>query len=165
MLIEVTDIKTYQQFPLTDDSERKVEPMILEAEKFDIEPQLGKSLYRDMVENIQSQKYQDLLIGKEYENCDGELVKFEGLKPAICYYAYARLVERDPVMTEYGLRRKITPYGQPPDAQTLKSTINTLRSGAANYMVDVIEFLNTNKETYPFWKLVKVKSSIKINRI
>ena len=59
MLIEVIDIKTYQQFPLTDDSERKVEPMILEAEKFDIEPQLGKALYRDMVENIQSQKYQD----------------------------------------------------------------------------------------------------------
>lgn len=81
--------------------ENKVEIYIRESENIDIKAALGDALFLDIKEN--PLKYEFLLNGGRYELKNGDVRLFAGIKTALAYYTYARIVKNgDGNVTRFG---------------------------------------------------------------
>lgn len=106
MIITVNDIRTYRQVARNIDDSR-VEIYIREAESLDILPAIGAEEYdrlsAETPDPALSDDEQLLLSGGTYEDEAGVKRRFEGLKAALAYFAYARFVRNHQL--------NVTPFG------------------------------------------------------
>lgn len=71
----------------------KIETYIRESENIDIKSALGDALFLDIKDH--PEKYDILLNGGEYQSECSNKRSFVGLKSALAYYAYARIVKME----------------------------------------------------------------------
>lgn len=130
--------------------QEKIETYIRESEDIDIKTALGDALFIDLQEH--SEKYELLMNGGVYEDKDGKHV-LTGLKTALAYYAYARLVKNgDGNVTRYGYTNKDDEYSSRPDNKQLVMAYNDAFSIADSYMKECLLYLDAHKSEYPLYK-------------
>lgn len=107
MIITVEDIRAVRHIAHNIDNGR-VDMYIREAEILDVVPAISAELYEvlDAGENLTTEQEMMLNGGYYYDGC--AKCKFEGLKAATAYLAYARFMRNNQVnVTPYGVVTKI----------------------------------------------------------
>lgn len=128
----------------------RIEVYIRESENIDIKSALGDALFLDVKEY--PDKYNDLLYGCVYENRCGTKKTFSGLRIALAYYTYARIVKNgDSNVTRYGLVNKDSEYSSRPDIKEKILAYNDAFSVANMYLKECVAYLNENKEKIPLY--------------
>ena len=89
--------------------EATLERIIAEAEREDLKPRLGDRLYlalkQDQEEMTSEQRL--LLLGGEWVSADGRVHYLTGIKTALAYFAYSRVIRDGNIQaTRYGARVK-----------------------------------------------------------
>ena len=134
--------------------DKLINPQILQVQRTELAPFLGNAFYFDLVNNIADQKYIDLLDGKSFVNCEGNTAFFYGIKYILAWRLYVVMLNSANLhLTRAGSRRmqgqvETESYNQ----KQLNQVINNANSKAIFYENNTIDYLNENKETYPFWE-------------
>ena len=146
--------KTYLRsiFEVSIETDVRIETRIEEAQIKDIKAVLGDALYWDFVNNITLAKYVLLLNGGTYTNKENNAVEFAGVKKALAYYAYARIIESDIQVTRYGAVQKKTDFSEPIPTTVIARASAQNISMAVVYMNEVASFLDKTKADYPLWQ-------------
>lgn len=140
--------------------EDKIETYIRESESIDIKSALGDALYLDVKEH--PEKYELLLDGGTYEDKRGEKKMLMGIKTALAYYTYARIVKNgDGNVTRYGFVQKEDEYSSLTDIKEKVMAYDDAFSIADRYLKECVMFLEDKKNDYP---LYKGNGKIKANR-
>lgn len=131
---------------------------IRESQEIDIKSALGDALYIDLTTNTEN--YSDLLNGTQYEVC-GKKKVFAGLKTALAYYVYARIVKNgDGYVTRFGYVNKDSDYSNRPDMREKVMAYNDAFSIADKYLKECVEYLNDNRDKFPLYnKGGKIKAN------
>lgn len=129
----------------------KIETYIRESENIDIKSALGDALFLDVKEH--SEKYLTLLNGGVYETGCGDRKVFTGLKSALAYYAFARIVKNgDGNVTRFGFVNKEPEYSSRPDIKEKVMAYNDTFSIADRYLKECVQYLNDCKSDFPLYK-------------
>jgi hypothetical protein len=140
--------------------DEKIETYLRESESIDIKSALGDALYLDVKEN--PEKYEVLLDGGVYETENGDKKLLTGLKTALAYYTYARIVKNgDSNITRHGFMQPENEYGSRPDFKEKVMVYDDAFAIADRYLKECVLFLNENNDEYP---LYKGEGKIKANR-
>lgn len=131
---------------------------INEAQEFDLRPHLGDRFFYDLLANYSTTAYQDLLNGVATYVFETYNYSYQGLKAAICYYAYARYLPDSPFKdTDFGLMRKKNEYSDHVDSKFVKLRQTNAESVAKGYLDQSLLYLRryaTIDDTkYPIWNL------------
>ncbi len=115
------------------------------ASAFSADPSAGAFTY-----NLE--KYHELFVGLDY-TYSGEVIKLEGLKPALVYFAYARLLLHNPVqVSRFGVEEKESGNSQGLDIQRIRAEQKDAKAVALNYLADAEAYLDANNTTFTFWE-------------
>lgn len=138
----------------------KIEVYLRESEYIDIKSALGDALFLDVKEH--SEKYSTLLDGGVYETECGVKKMFAGLKIALAYYTFARVVKNgDGNVTRFGLVKKESEYSSHADLKEKMIAYNDAFDVANQYLKECVIYLNDNKKQFP---LYKGRGGIKANK-
>ena len=104
-----------------------------------------------------------MLDGGVYEDKNGYKKSLTGLKTALAYYTYARVVKNgDRNVTRFGLVQKESEYSSHTELKEKVMAYNDAFSIADRYLKECVMFLDENNEDYP---LYQGKGKIKSNRV
>lgn len=138
----------------------KIEVYLRESENIDVKSALGDTLFIDVKEH--PEKYSVLLDGGVYETECGEKKVFAGLKTALAYYAFARIVKNgDGNVTRFGLVKKESEYSSNSDLKEKVMAYNDAFYVADRYLKECVRYLDDCKNQFP---LYRGKGKIKANR-
>lgn len=162
-ILTASELKTYNRNISTNISDDKLNQFILDAQRFDIEPILGKAFYYELYNGLASSpvdaKYTNVVDGTSYTDRNGYTVEFWGLKPVIAYFAIARLrSEAESFITRSGSKTKTRDQSERTGYKAIESQANDDRSKAVKYQDDLLVYLDLNRSTYPNWDLYSPKS-------
>ena len=131
--------------------QEKMDAYIRESEDIDLRPALGDALLLDI--KAYPEKYGTLLEGGVYEDACGTKHALAGLKTALAYYTYARMVKNaDDHVTRFGFVNKQDDYSTRPDYREKSMAYNDAYSVASSYLKECVAYLNANKADYPIYK-------------
>lgn len=160
-LITATEVKSKARDIGQNISETKINIFIEESENIDIKSALGDPLFLDLKDN--PELYSKLLDGGEYLTDKKEKRTFSGLKSAIAYYVYARIVKNgDGHVTRMGFVNKESEYSTRPDIKEKVMAYNDAFSIADRYLKECVRYLDDCKSIFPMYK---GNGSIKANRV
>lgn len=169
-LISVSDVQEYREISSNIKDER-FKAFEMEVIQTNLKQLLGEPLYFAFFNDFsggapQTQKYVDLLDGKEYEY-SGDTIQYHGLKPFIIFHWLAIFArEGDLFQASYG--NVNFPSSQQQTFQLSKDKdkiqINFL-SKATEFGNEIIKFLNENHSDYDLWDGDSEKSSEQHNLI
>lgn len=153
---EVTDLSRPISGHIDD---KKINTYIRESEDIDLKSSLGDELLMDI--RLNPEKYNDLLNGGEYKDKCGYKHTFSGLKTALAYYTYARIVKNNDInVTRFGVTFKEDDYSNKVNVKERVLAYNDAFSIADKYLHECVLFLSVNKEKYPLYRGIgKVKSN------
>lgn len=172
LLISKTEISEF--FPLSKNlNDDRVNPYILRAQRTKLEQLLGYELYKIFVEDASAVatfgtvKYQELFDGKDY-TFDGKPRLFHGVKPLLCAYAYANILQNNSShITRAGTVKKLTDESEPETLSHEYQLIRNAMESAAPLASGLRDFLESNKATYPEYQPLSYdqESGLKISRL
>lgn len=138
----------------------KVEVYLRESEYIDIKSALGDALFLDVKEH--PEKYSTLLDGGVYETECGVKKVFAGLKTALAYYTFARVVKNgDGSVSRFGLVKKESEYSSHADLKEKMIAYNDAFDVANRYLKECVVYLRDNKKQFP---LYEGKGGLKANQ-
>ncbi len=151
-LIDLDFLRTF--FAITKNGSVDIDRKVIEATKFDLKKAIGDAFFVDIENNLLLAKYVLLLEGGTYTNANGNEVTFSGLKTALAYFTYARLIDvgSSVTYTEYGAVRKSSNLSEPIDAKVLSRAVDNNRQIAIDYLNEVLEYVNFAISDYPLYK-------------
>jgi hypothetical protein len=131
----------------------QLDTFIRAAQDTDLRQLLGDSFYTALLAN--QSNYSDLINGVVYNDGTND-VRFDGVKPVIVYYTWARIIARGNTQhTPFNFVEKNSPWQQGVSSSTLKAEVEQARSDAAKYAEAMVTFLNWMKGTgasaYQVW--------------
>lgn len=130
-------------------NESDINTFIDETEQMDVIPAIGSELFLMVRDSLCNEKYRILLEGGVYQGKDGKRRIFKGLKTAMAYYVYARLVKNDGrILSESGFLSHNDEYGSKPDDKQKYASYNDALNVAKRYLMDVLEYLKTTDSTF-----------------
>src|SRR4051812_42346311 len=143
---------------------------IIETQEKELQEKLGASLYNDLLINYADAKYVTLLAGETYTDAAGVTIQFHGLKMALIYWAYARLINKSQKnLTSHSYVYKQNQYSDRVDAKDLARDVDENKSFALVYWNAAEKYLNEKYTIYTKWNVStrdKVSSgSVRINAI
>lgn len=148
LLIDIDDINDLARPISAHVDKTKVMTYIREAQDLDVKPSIGSAMFYDIIKN--PAKYNDLLCGGDYKDDCGATRSFCGLKTAIAYYAYARIVKNiDMNVTRFGVVQKDDEYSSHVAFKEKNMQYNDAFAIADGYLSECIDYLNYNKREYP----------------
>lgn len=151
-IINITDFTENKHLTQNLDSS-DIDPIIREAQDFDLKPMLGAALFQDMMDNLTVAKYRTLLDGETYTPTGATSpIHFNGLKVVLKYYVYARLLVLNGVhSTNAGFVLKSLENSERISGTQQTQMIAQARSGAKAYEDELVRYLNNYSTTYPLW--------------
>lgn len=134
---------------------------IEEAEMMDIRPRIGTALYNALEED----RCEALLEGGTYTDEYGKLRSFVGLKMALAYYAYSRIVKMAGLnVTRYGVVKKEEEYSENASIQERQALAGDCFSMADEMLLGCLEYVAANRAIFPEYE-DKCGPRIKNNRV
>lgn len=159
-LITVSEVQTLARDMSQHVDKQRLEVYIRESENLDLKGALGDALFLDVKEH--PEKYSVLLDGGVYEIECGDKKVFTGLKSALAYYTFARIIKNgDGNVTRFGFVNKESSDSSRPDIKEKVMAYNDAFSVANTYLKECVSYLNNNKQRFP---LYKGKGGIKANK-
>lgn len=168
MIITPNDIRKVRPIANNIEDIARIEPYIDNAEKLDILPEIGASLYKQFDEAVKLNVFQikgginiitnsskeilltssqwDEFLNGAYYNCDDcgcdGLRHSEGLIAATAYLAYSRLLPNHPVnVTAFGIVKKLGPLSEPIDEKTLYTAANSAKKIGLEFLRQTVDHL------------------------
>ena len=130
----------------------KIETYIRESENIDLKSALGDALFLDVKEHPDN--YSELLDGSSYDVQCGGRRSFVGLKAALAYYTYARIVKNgDGSVTRLGFMSKDNEYSSRSDFKEKLMAYNDAFSVADRYLKECVRYLNVSIQQTPYFPL------------
>lgn len=97
--------------------------------------------------------YSELLNGGSYNAKCGGKRSFVGLKTALAYYTYARMVKNgDGNVTRFGFMNKNNEYSSHSDFKEKLMAYNDAFSVADRYLKECVRYLNDNRHSFPLYR-------------
>ena len=157
ILITVANVQEYRNISNRwNDSEinERFNSYALEVQRINLRELLKPALYLDLVNKYPDGGiYDDLVNGVEYIYSN-ETIKFEGLKPFLCYHWLAiETNEGDLFHSTYGNIDFVNNPQQNFNQSKLKlQAVQRYIENANSYRNDIIQFLNEKSSIYTLWK-------------
>ena len=173
LLISKTDFSDFRYISEHISSEKRLDQYIREAQMFDLMELMGRAFFYHVLDDAEnsptSQATLDLLSGVDYTDNYGHLIKFEGLKPVLVYFSYARfLANQNVTASSMGIVQKKNEFSDPVDEKTLQRLITQARSSALAYWSQAECYLREMKRidstAYSIWNSFSEKRTSKIGR-
>lgn len=118
------------------------ERCIEEAQWLDLRPAIGDELFREL---LHSTEYDTLMNGGWWTDGCGALRSFKGLKTALAYYAYARIVRvGSAVQTRFGLVDKSDEYSYHSSTKDRMAQYDEAFSIAYRHLMDALDYAEAN---------------------
>lgn len=125
----------------------RIEMFIPEAELIDIKDQIGEQLYISLLDS--GTTYQELLDGGIY-TVDEKKYIFKGLKSAISYFVYSRLIRNsDGQLTPYGYVNKDTDVSQKPELKERIAAANDAMEIGQAYLNECLQYIRLHPDLFP----------------
>ena len=138
-----------------------VDRCIEEAQNLDIIPAIGADWWLRVLDRNDDAVATLLWEGGIYRDTCGNAHIFAGLRKALLYYAYGRIIRNSVgVATRFGFQVKTDQYSDEAEQSQKTQTYNEAFSIADNYKAQCLAYLNTS-ETCCKRKLVNNRISIK----
>lgn len=155
LLLSRKEFGKFEFIPDTVISEQNLNKSIQEAQLFDVKKWLGDALLSELLSEYTDNDLTDLNIsllnGCEYTYNDTTYF-FEGLRACIAYFAWSRYVKRDSLnYTTTGIVKKNDTLSEPATNKDLQMLSGDALSSADALKLDVIDYLNRNRLSYPLW--------------
>jgi hypothetical protein len=130
----------------------------IEVETKDLRKLLGPALLLDIQKNPTDAKYVDLLDGLEYENANGDTVKFEGIRYQLAYMNFSKYVFESRVAdTMTGFVKKVRTESEDLSQGDIRRIqIDAQEMAMADFDL-MAAYLDDNTETYTLWKCANIK--------
>ena len=142
-LITSREVGEYSREISQNVDQKKIEKYIRESELLDIKKTLGDELFLDIKAN--QERYKLLIEGGEYDNC-GHKECFSGLRSALAYYTYARLVKNgDNNVTRFGLVQKESEYSSSVEFKEKLMAYNDAFSIADSLLQECVRYIKATK--------------------
>tara|TARA_R110000822_G_scaffold10646_6_gene40160 strand:+ start:1839 stop:2372 length:534 start_codon:yes stop_codon:yes gene_type:complete len=130
----------------------QVDPFILKAQRSDLKPFLGDALYYDFIENLIDANYVDLLDGVVY-SYQGNDIYFNGIKPMLAAYSYARTLKNIDINVGRGaVVSKSSEQSDKHENTLIYRRKTEAESEALRLQGELEQFLSTKRSDYPLWK-------------
>jgi hypothetical protein len=136
---------------------------IKKAQDLDLKPFFGNVFFYDLIKNLDEDgqiltkvrriNILELIDGTEYTDRHGNLLYFDGIKPALVYWTFARFIEADSV--RYTATGPVIKHHDQADNLTsgrIAKLVAQQRSVANAHANDIVQFLDAKREVYPLWK-------------
>lgn len=156
-LISLSDIQEFKELSSNINVGKKVNLYVIEAQKFDIVPFLGETLYilleNDFVQSpsLPTQIYRDLFEGSEY-TVGTRTYRHEGIRSVLAYFSYGRIVANSKVnSTAFGIVEKTNSHSDGISEKTLARQVSMANALASGELARVEKFLCNNSKDYPDW--------------
>jgi hypothetical protein len=139
------------------------EAMIAEAQRVEIKPRLGDTLYLPLMEEAPDKKYETLLEGGKWTDKCGDTRLLTGVKTALAYYALARIVRDGNIQAStYGAVVKDDQYSAEPERTERQRQYRELFSQADSYMAEALAYITRNCDAFPEYN---VQGKMRSNRM
>lgn len=148
--------------------DNRIDPMIRKAQELDLLPFLGAALYTDIQADPTDADYVKLINGDTYQDGDGNDIYFPGLKMAIMYWTWARLLPGNQnTLTSHSFVQKTNPYSTPVEGENMSIEVNSAKSAAVQYWKQVEDYLNAKESVFTLWKCTvqRKTGAVRINSI
>ena len=156
-LITITDIQEFKPISKNTDTDKKLNPFILEAQEFELRPFLSDQFYMELLNQFKASPqfpnsaYDDLFNGSTWTS-GTQTYQNPGLKVVLVYYAYAKYLNRaNTNSTAFGMVAKNNPDSTPLTDKRLANLVYQAESGAKAYENRVKFFLDCNSNDYPLY--------------
>lgn len=151
---EITDLAR----PCYADEDKAIR-CIAEAEVTYLKSTLGDELFLRLKKENEDE-HTELMNGGEWIDRNGRKYYFSGLKTALAYYAYAKIVRSgDLIQTRFGSVVKDESYSSPADLKAKMQVYNECFEIGDTTMKEVCHYLANHRELYPEFPVkVKIKS-------
>lgn len=150
-LIDINDIIEFKPLSLNMNISTQLEPWIIEAQEFDLQPCLGVPMYVDLLANPLN--YTELFEPFTY-SYGGFDYKHEGIKSSLIYWTYARyLANANNHNTAFGVVTKLNDYSEPAEEKTISRLIKQAQSGAVAYREQWLHYLTRFSSNYPLYNV------------
>lgn len=124
-----------------------VDRCIEEAQNLDIIPAIGAATWLRLLHREEDEQMQTLWQGGMYTDSCGESHIFAGLKKALMYYAWARIVRASGgVVTRFDFVVKADQYSDSADQRAKTQAYNEAFATADGYKAQCLAYLNTIAE-------------------
>lgn len=122
----------------------EVETFIRECEDLYIIPAIGLERFKNLLRDRKEEKYIKLLDGGEYEDKEGTLKKCSGLRFALSYFVYAKMIMSDGgLLTRTGLMQHNDSYASREDDKNRVRRYNDVMEIAETYLGSCLAFLKS----------------------
>lgn len=140
MLTTVDDIKGIRDIA-ANLKDARLAPYLKECEDAYIMPALGADLYERLDNKIETDE--TLLNGGYYNKADGARAYCHGIRRAVAYFAYARVLRNNQVnVTAFGVVNKTGSYSQQAESAQVESAATDAIKMAEVYLHSCIEYLH-----------------------
>ena len=143
-ILTAEDLKAYVRPISRHVEDEDVETFIRECEDTVIIPAIGLKRFKELCreENRLGDENKILLCGGEYENRKGELKQCVGLKAALSYFTYAKMMMSDgTILTRTGLMQHNDSYAERSDDKNRVRRYNDVMNVAEEYLSTCLAYL------------------------
>ena len=125
--------------------------LIAEAERQDIKPKIGDALYLQITRDEVPAAFDTLLNGGEWQQRCGTIRYLTGLRTALAYYAYARIIRDGNIQsTRFGAVIKTEDNSAESERAERQRQYREAFTTADGYMSEVMEYLSENAEAFGY---------------
>jgi len=130
----------------------KLNPRILEAQTFDLQPLLGGALYNTAITDPTETAIAKLINGEAYQ-VDDITYSYVGLKPVLVYFSAARLIKSlDLHITPNGVMAKRNEFSDHVDVKAIAMKAVEYQNLAISYWNEANTYINAmGKGIYPLY--------------
>jgi hypothetical protein len=124
-----------------------------EVEEKELRSLVGVALLQDIQDSPTSANNVKLLDGDTFEDCDGNTIKFKGLRYVLAYMNYSKYIYETTISDSFtGMVSKNRTEATNLSNGSKKAIQNDAREIALQEWELTKGFLNDNKDTYPLWE-------------
>jgi hypothetical protein len=167
-LITFNDIKSSVKSLSEHVKEDRVNNAILEAQQLDLKPRIGEQMYIELLETkaTPTEAFRALMLGAIYTNpSDGLKYEFAGVKKALSYFAYSRLIKGiSSSVASTGFVQKNNDFSQHTQLKEKLAASKDAEITGAAYLQECVDYIKRNPATFPKFEVaaVKRKTSFKV---
>ena len=133
----------------TSAEEALVNRCIEESQMLDIKPAIGDGVYMRLFSLDEDEAAEMLWNGGTYTDCDGNERLFAGLRKALLYYAYGRLIRSQiGQSTRFGFQVKADQYSDSAELKAQVQAYNEAFGIADGYKVQAMAFMSSRPEDF-----------------
>lgn len=156
-LINLSDFTPYKAISENINASKKLDMYIIEAQTTYLYDSMGHEFFYQLLEEMENSpvatEWDNLFNGVDYnETTHQRLIKFEGIKPALIYWAYARFIANaNYTVTAHNFVIKKDEWSENASEKTIGRLIQQANEMGETYWNRVEKYLHDQRTLNPTW--------------